>query len=70
MVGFDTPVAAHDMMLRFMNVDVKGAAGPSLSIESSLQGGTTLGEVAAGNGTRIDGKTKEELVEEAKWAAY
>lgn len=70
MVGFDAPVAAHDMMLRFMDVDVKGAAGPSLSIESSLKGGSTIGGVTAGMGSTIDGKTKEQLMEEAKWAAY
>jgi len=38
MVGFDLPVVAHDMMLRFMGVDFHALSGGSASIPSSVGG--------------------------------
>ncbi len=36
MVGVDAPVASHDMMLRFMNVDVGSASGASAHVSSQV----------------------------------
>ncbi|CEH14877.1 kex1 protein [Ceraceosorus bombacis] len=83
MVGFDKPVESHDMMLRFMGVDLMGAAGPSARIPSRVEGEPDRMLVVApnpgkGDGSTdnrpmipgVDGKTEEQVAEEAKWAAY
>ena len=36
MVGFDKPHVAHDMMLRFMNVNFSSIAGGTARIHSSI----------------------------------
>ncbi|KZO97969.1 alpha/beta-hydrolase [Calocera viscosa TUFC12733] len=38
MVGFDVPIVAHDMILRFMGVDFHALSGGSASIPSSVGG--------------------------------
>ena len=79
MVGFDKPVESHDMMLRFMGVDLVAAAGPSAKISSRLDGEkdrlVVLGFGSGDNDERpmipgIDGKSEAQVAEEAKWAAY
>ncbi|UZJ57061.1 hypothetical protein CBS101457_006381 [Exobasidium rhododendri] len=81
MVGFDKPIQAHDMMLRFMGVDLIAAAGPSARIPSRLDGekdrlvvlGGGLGTTATDDRPMIpgvDGKSEAQVAEEAKWAAY
>ncbi|KAL9941016.1 hypothetical protein V8E36_000504 [Tilletia maclaganii] len=111
MVGFDKPIIAHDMMLRFMGFDdglgtaeLAVSAGAAARIPSVLltsgsdpssggEGGRKLalvgvGAVAGGGGAGggigasaggagglpmipgVDGKTEEQVAEEAKWAAY
>ncbi|CAO1623326.1 unnamed protein product [Sympodiomycopsis kandeliae] len=80
MVGFDAPVASHDMMLRFMDVDLSEAAGPSVRIQSSLEGqgerpvwlGGSNGEGSqkGSGGSNGIAQTAEQAAEEAKWAAY
>lgn len=79
MVGFDKPVQSHDMMLRFMGVDLAEAAGPSVRIQSSLEG---VGERPTwdGLGFSLPGSsqsssssssaTAEQIAEDAKWEAY
>lgn len=82
MVGVDKPVEAHDMMLRFMGVDLMDAAGPSARIPSRLEGEVDRILVVAGGGKSaasqdnspmipgISGKTEAQVAEEAKWEAY
>jgi carboxypeptidase D len=79
MVGFDKPVQSHDMMLRFMGVDLLGAAGPSSRIPSRLDGEPDHMLVVGGGGgvtddrpmiPGVDGKSEEQVKQEAKWAAY
>lgn len=80
MVGFDKPVVAHDMMLRFMGVDLAAAAGPSAKIPSRIEGEEDRLVVLGGGGGSekderpmipgVDGKSEEQVAEEAKWAAY
>ena len=82
MVGVDKPVEAHDMMLRFMGVDLMDAAGPSARIPSRLDGEQDRVLVVAGGGNKVpsqnhspmipgvSGKTEAQVAEEAKWEAY
>lgn len=83
MVGVDKPIEAHDMMLRFMGVDLMAAAGPSARIPSRLQGEPDRAVIVAGGGSTggaaedkvpmipgVSGKTEAQVAEEAKWAAY
>lgn len=81
MVGVDKPIEAHDMMLRWMGVDLLAAAGPSAQIPSLVEGETDRKVVIGGGGGAtqkddrpmipgVDGKTEEQVAEEAKWAAY
>lgn len=80
MVPFDKPVETHDMMLRFMGVDLLAAAGPSARIPSRLgDEKDRMVLIGGGGGTEkderpmipgVDGKTEAEVAEEAKWAAY
>lgn len=80
MVGFDKPVQSHDMMLRFMGVDLLSAAGPSARISSRLGGEADRLVVLGGGGGSekderpmipgVDGKSEAQVAEEAKWAAY
>jgi carboxypeptidase D len=82
MVGFDKPVESHDMMLRFMGVDLIAAAGPSARIPSRLVGEEDRLLVVGGGATSgttkddrpmipgVDGKSEAQVAEEAKWAAY
>ncbi|GAA5988553.1 hypothetical protein JCM5350_004451 [Sporobolomyces pararoseus] len=56
MVPMDQPLAAHDMLLRFMAVDTLGSAGPSAQIPSrvgSSEFDTILGSTNP-NGTSLD----------------
>lgn len=83
MVGFDKPIEAHDMMLRWMGVDsLADAAGPSAGIPSRLgdeaertliigsKPGSSSGSSGQGVIVGAEGKTVEQVAEEAKWAAY
>lgn len=80
MVGVDKPIEAHDMMLRFMGVDLLAAAGPSARITSHIEGEADRKTLIGGGGGAlkddrpmipgVDGKTEEQVAEEAKWAAY
>lgn len=80
MVGFDKPVEAHDMMLRFMGVDLVAAAGPSARIPSRIgKEKDRLVVLGSGGGLEkderpmipgVDGKSEEQVAQEAKWAAY
>lgn len=79
MVGFDVPVVAHDMMLRFMDVDLLSAAGASARVPSRVGEGNDRLLVIGGGGAEdhsrpmipgVDGKTEEQVIEDAKWAAY
>ncbi|KAE8219057.1 hypothetical protein CF319_g7177 [Tilletia indica] len=98
MVGYDLPIAAHDMMLRFMGFDdglgtaeLVASAGAAARIPSVLKGSGGAGRklafvggggAAAGVGMGkgdvgtlpmipgVDGKTEDQVAEEARWAAY
>ncbi|EPQ30034.1 uncharacterized protein PFL1_02152 [Pseudozyma flocculosa PF-1] len=78
MVGFDAPLASHDMMLRWMGVDFWSVAGPNARLPSRVGGGPDrmIGATAgaplgsAQDEMAPDAKTKEEIAEEAKWEAY
>ncbi|KAG8824527.1 Cell death protease [Serendipita sp. 401] len=64
MVGFDVPHVAHDMMLRFMNVDFSRLnAGTAGRIESSL-GDEEKSSIIPGGGKLSEVELK------AKWQAY
>lgn len=76
MVGFDLPVVSHDMMLRFMDVDLSSAAGPSAKIPSRV--GNSPGRELIFGGSAKDmqnailpnGETAQQSANDAKWEAY
>jgi len=78
MVGVDVPIQSHDMMLRFMKVDLLGAAGPNGRIPSRVGEAADRQVLIGGGGAvddrpmipGVDGKSEEQVAEEAKWAAY
>lgn len=75
MVGFDLPVPSHDMMLRFMNVSLIDAAGPSARIPSRLGSGPgrelLVGAQAGTLSPGTSGKNaQEQAALAAKWEAY
>jgi carboxypeptidase D len=60
MVGFDVPHVAHDMMLRFMNVDFTSILSGSAMISSSVGDNVRLGLTATpeSGGTKVTDETK------------
>ena len=54
MVPYDQPLASHDMLLRFLNVDLLGAAGPAAQVPSRVgdEQEAVLGETHP-NGTAV-----------------
>ena len=66
-VPYDQPVAAHDMLVRFLNIDLLGAAGPAAQVPSRVgnEQEAVLGETHP-NGTAVpsfplDGTTNPAL---------
>lgn len=53
-VPYDQPVAAHDMLVRFLNIDLLGAAGPAAQVPSRVgnEQEAVLGETHP-NGTAV-----------------
>ncbi|KDN46769.1 alpha/beta-hydrolase [Tilletiaria anomala UBC 951] len=75
MVGYDVPIVSHDMMLRWMNVDLLSAAGPSARIPSRLGNDAgrelVIGGAAGHDVSVIPGsKSTEQAALDAKWEAY
>lgn len=74
MVGFDVPVIAHDMMLRFMNVDFTKLTGGSARIPSAVGDDVKplIGLSGGGDGsTDPNGVHVPTAAEEkARWDAY
>lgn len=63
MVPYDQPLAAHDMLLRFIGVNLLGAAGPAAQVPSKIgdEQEAVLGETHP-NGTAVTGTSGAVLV--------
>jgi len=70
MVGFDVPIVAHDMMLRFMNVDFAKLTDGSVRIPSAV-GDNVKPSIAVGDdSTDPNGVHAPSPVDQARWDAY
>ena len=69
MVGFDVPHVAHDMMLRFMNVDFTSILSGSAMIPSSVGDNVKPDLTVKPNsgGTNVTDGTKEPTSDGAPW---
>lgn len=58
MVPYDQPLASHDMLLRFLDIDLLGAAGPAAQVPSRVgdEQEAVLGETHP-NGTAVSGSS-------------
>ncbi|KAI0053671.1 alpha/beta-hydrolase [Auriscalpium vulgare] len=73
MAGFDVPHVAHDMILRFMNVNFSAIAEGSALIPSSVGDNskpTLIGADAAPSNTPAAPSTKSPEQDKAMWEAY
>lgn len=66
MVGFDVPVIAHDMMLRFMNVDFTKLTGGSMRIPSAVGDNVKPSIIDPTDGAHVPSLAEEK----ARWDAY